>query len=291
MPSFAKRSSSPSSSTRKASPKRRGSVNQSSRPSSRTKRARRCRSSVERSLSYSRRPSEGSSISSPSRRIRLPVIRRCMTSVRSPSSPIRMYLPRRPRRTIVPPLTAAPSSCGVTGRDQRSSSTSSRKTRCPSTSGSSCRMTVSTSGSSGMPKFYWIVNLFLPGYRGQPPMVSSLAGAGVGAEVDLLQPVAREVGVHLRGRDVGVAEHLLHGAEVAAAGQKVGGEAVAQRVRAHPAGEAGVAGVALDDLVEALAGQRTTAEVDEELRLVAVADELRSAAAQVSVDRGDRLAA
>ncbi len=48
-PSRSKRSSSPESSIRKASPNRRGSVNQSSRPSSRTKRARRNRSSALRS--------------------------------------------------------------------------------------------------------------------------------------------------------------------------------------------------------------------------------------------------
>ena len=50
-PSFAKRAASPASSIRKASPKRRGSVNQTSRPSSSTKRARRWRSEVERSPS------------------------------------------------------------------------------------------------------------------------------------------------------------------------------------------------------------------------------------------------
>src|SRR6476646_5396835 len=272
-PSLAKRSSSFSSASRNASPKRRGSVNQSSRPSSRTKRARRCRSSVERSLSYRRRPSEGSSTSSPSRRIRLPVIRRCMTSVRPPSRCTRMYLPRRPSRSIVLPETASPSCSGGTGRDQLGSSTSSRSIRCPSTSGSSCLTTVSTSGSSGIPEFYL------------------LGGAGVRLEVDLLEAFAREVRVHLGRRDVGVTEHLLHGAKVAAAGEQVGGEAVAQRVRAHLAGEAGVARVALDDLVEPLAGQRPAAEVDEQLRLVAVADQLRPAAAQIAVDRRDRLPA
>ena len=72
--------------------------------------------------------------------------------------------------------------------------------------------------------------------------------------------------MYIWGRgDVGVAEHLLDGTQVAATGEQVGGEAVAQGVRAHTAGEAGVAGVALDDLVEALAGQRPTAEVDEQL--------------------------
>src|SRR3954454_13655935 len=215
-----------------------------------------------------------------------------MTSVRSSSRPMRMYLPRRPRRSIVLPLTAAPRSCGGTGRDQRGSSTSSCSIRRPPTSGSSCRTTVSTSGSSGMPEFYFTAAFVLcTPHREQRTNAAaiSVAGAGVGAEVDLLEAVAREVRVHLRGGDVGVAEHLLDGAEVAAAGEQVGGEAVAQGMRAHLAGEAGVAGVALDDLVEPLAGQRAAAEVDEEPRLVAVADQLRAAAAQVAVDRGDRL--
>ena len=81
-------------------------------------------------------------------------------------------------------------------------------------------------------------------------------GPRVGLEVDLLDPVGREVGVDLGRRDVGVAEHLLDRAQVAAAGEQVGGEAVAQRVRAHPVVEAGRPGVALDDLVEALPGER-----------------------------------
>ena len=38
--------------------------------------------------------------------------------------------------------------------------------------------------------------------------------------------------------------------------------------------EAGRAGVTLDDLVEALAAQRPAAEVDEEPRLVTIADQL-----------------
>src|SRR4029077_10191739 len=118
---------------------------------------------------------------------------------------------------------------------------------------------------------------------------SVLARPGVGLEVDLLEAVAGEVRVHLGGGDVGVAEHLLDGAQVATAGEQVGGEAVAQGVRAHLAREPGVAGVALDDLVETLAGQRPAAEVDEQLRLVALPDQLRPAAAQVGGDRRDRL--
>ena len=59
------------------------------------------------------------------------------------------------------------------------------------------------------------------------------------AEVDLLELLAGEVRVELGGRDVGVAKHLLHGAQVAASGEQVGGEAVAQRMRAEAAREPG----------------------------------------------------
>src|SRR4249919_2997371 len=203
-------------------------------------------------------PSDGSTFSSPSTRTRLPVIRRCMTRVWPPSSSSSRYLPRLPSPSIVLPATALSTVAAGTGRVQRSSSTSSRSIARPSISGSSWRQTVSTSGSSGIAQFY--IN------GGGTP--SAHLRPGMGVEVDLLELFAREVGVHLGGRDVGVAEHLLHGAQVTAAGEQVGGEAVAQRVRAELAGEAGLAGVALDDLVEALAAKRAAAEVDEELRLV-----------------------
>src|SRR6188472_357652 len=297
-PSLMKRSSSFASSIRKASPKRRGSVNQTSRPSSSVKRARRCRSDVERSASYSRRPSEGSSLLSPSTRTKLPVIRRCMTSVRAPSSASSRYFPRRPNPSIVAPSTAASSLAGDMGRHQRASRTSSPSIRCPVSSGSSWRQTVSTSGNSGTRQFYPIAVVFLSVIRKEvrphgPGWHLLLAGGGarVGLEVRLLQALAREVGVELGGGDVGVAEHLLDGAQVAATREQVGGEAVAQGVWAHLACQAGIAGVALDDFVEALATQRAAAEVDEELRLVAVADQLRPAAAEVTGDRRDRLAA
>src|SRR4051794_29410914 len=160
-----------------------------------------------------------------------------MTRGCSRSSSSSRYLPRRPRPRIVRPPIASPSSSGGTGRDQRPSNTSSRRIRRPRSSGSSWRATVSTSGSSGIPEFY------------------SIGGAGMGPEVDVLELLAGEVRVHLGRRDVGVSEHLLDCAQVAAAGEQVRGEAVAQRVRAHSTGEAGVAGMALDYFVEALAGQ------------------------------------
>jgi hypothetical protein len=71
-------------------------------------------------------------------------------------------------------------------------------------------------------------------------------------EVHVAQPVGREVGVDLSGPDVGVTEHLLERAQVAAARQQMGGERVAQRVGAHALRQPGAAGVGLDDPVQAL---------------------------------------
>jgi hypothetical protein len=96
------------------------------------------------------------------------------------------------------------------------------------------------------------------------------------------------VRVELRGGDVGVAEHLLQGAQVAAAGEEMGREGVAQRVRAHLVGEPGRGGVALDDLVEALAREPGPAPVHEQLRLPAVADQARPAALEVDRERAGR---
>ena len=53
----------------------------------------------------------------------------------------------------------------------------------------------------------------------------------MGLEVGLLQLLARQVGVELGGREVGVPEHLLHRAKVAASREQVGGERVTERVR------------------------------------------------------------
>ncbi len=49
--------------------------------------------------------------------------------------------------------------------------------------------------------------------------------------VDLLQPLARDVRVNLRGRDVRMAEQQLHDAQVGAVVQQVRRERVAQRMR------------------------------------------------------------
>src|SRR5204863_10113383 len=53
----------------------------------------------------------------------------------------------------------------------------------------------------------------------------------MGLVVDTAQALAADVGVDLRGSQVGVAEQLLHGPEVGAPVEQMGGEGVAQGVR------------------------------------------------------------
>ena len=48
------------------------------------------------------------------------------------------------------------------------------------------------------------------------------------------QPLALDMGIDLRRRDVGVAEHLLHAAQIGAAVEQMAGEGMAQHVRRQP---------------------------------------------------------
>ena len=70
------------------------------------------------------------------------------------------------------------------------------------------------------------------------------------------QPFLQHMGVNLRGGDVGVAEQLLHGAQVGAVLQKVAGKGVAQHVRRYlRGGNAGPRGQPLQFARENLARQ------------------------------------
>src|SRR5215208_37398 len=82
--------------------------------------------------------------------------------------------------------------------------------------------------------------------------------------VDGAQVLAVDVGVDLRRGDVGVAEHLLHGAQVGAALQQVGGEGVAERVGRDVLLDSGSLDVLLQDLPGAHAGEGRAAGVEQQ---------------------------
>src|SRR3954451_8324191 len=137
------------------------------------------------------------------------------------------------------------------------------------------------SGSAPAPQASRTITNARRGPSTGPIPAASGSGARVRLEVDVLQAVAREMRVELSGGDVGVAEHLLDRAEVAAAGEQVRRERVPERVRRHAVGEAGGRRVPADDLVEALAGERLAAEVDEQVRDDPAVHQRRAAAVQV----------
>src|SRR5258705_9938681 len=106
-------------------------------------------------------------------------------------------------------------------------------------------------------------------------------------------PLLQHVGVNLRRREIGVAEHHLDGAEVGAALEQVRRERMPQHVRAERRGDAGAAPVRLQDLPEADARQPRPAapRVHEEPRTRALAEQRRPAVAQVAPDPRRRLVA
>src|SRR3989337_2639228 len=96
-----------------------------------------------------------------------------------------------------------------------------------------------------------------------------LLSARVGPLVDLPEVVARQVGVDLGGRDVGVTQHLLDVPQGHAATKHVGGEGVAQGVRGYVLAQVRGPGVALEDEPEALSGETLAAPVEEQRLLAA----------------------
>src|SRR2546423_5646945 len=82
--------------------------------------------------------------------------------------------------------------------------------------------------------------------------------------VDLTQPVDRHTGVDLGGRGRTVTEQLLHGADVGAAVEQVGGEGMTQGVRGDAAAQAGAFGDRDQYGPCALAGQAAAGGVEEQ---------------------------
>src|ERR1700735_3461944 len=72
--------------------------------------------------------------------------------------------------------------------------------------------------------------------------------------------------VNLRGRDVAMTEHLLHGAQVGAALEQMRGEAMPQCVRADPCESRIVGGPSFERLEKSLPGHRAAEPSDEHRR-------------------------
>ena len=112
-----------------------------------------------------------------------------------------------------------------------------------------------------------------------------LSGMRVGREVRLAATSIGDVRVSLRRREVGVAEHLLHGAEVGPSLEQVRREGVAEEVGVDALGlEPCLRGELAQDQERAGAGQRPAAGVEEQVGPVA-AVEVRSAERQVAAYR------
>lgn len=80
------------------------------------------------------------------------------------------------------------------------------------------------------------------------------------------EAVTVNMGVNLSGGDIGVAEHHLDGAQVRTTRQQVGGEGMAQHVRADFSADPGALGCLPDDLPEAVSGHCCSAIGAEQYR-------------------------
>src|SRR5260370_33249423 len=85
--------------------------------------------------------------------------------------------------------------------------------------------------------------------------------------MDLAQMATREMRINLGGRDVAMAEHLLHRAQDRAALQQMGRVAMPQRVRAHPTQTSIALGPSLALLAESLA-RHCMAQTDRQHRRI-----------------------
>src|SRR5438046_3235083 len=128
-------------------------------------------------------------------------------------------------------------------------------------------------------------------HLGSSSMSSLLASVGVRSEVQLTTPPIGYVGVELGGCEVGVAEHLLDGAQVGSPLEEVRGERVAQQVRVHARRlEPGGRGEAAQDQEGAGAGQAAALRVEKQLGSMALV-EVGPATGEVAAQRLDGFAA
>ena len=75
--------------------------------------------------------------------------------------------------------------------------------------------------------------------------------------MDLSEPCVGNMGVNLRGADVGVTEKLLNNSKVGSVVQQMSGKTVAEHVRGDIAADAGELNALLDSKPESHAGERS----------------------------------
>src|SRR5713101_5340682 len=92
-------------------------------------------------------------------------------------------------------------------------------------------------------------------------------GSWMKRAMDLAQMAFGQMGVNLGGRDIAVAEHLLHRAQIGAAFEQMSRKAVAQGVGTHPAQTAIVRSPTLESLEERLPRHRLAEAADEDRRV------------------------
>src|SRR5262249_22767122 len=94
--------------------------------------------------------------------------------------------------------------------------------------------------------------------------LSSTSRARMGAAIDLEQVLSVDRGVDLRGRQRGVTEQFLDGAQIAAARQQVRGERMTQRMRRRAVGQRKRAAQPLHGELHDSRRQRTAARAAEQ---------------------------
>ena len=107
-----------------------------------------------------------------------------------------------------------------------------------------------------------------PGHAGRSP--EARRRPRMGGAIRGPQPRRRDVRVDLGRRQAAVPEQLLDDPQVRPAVEEVGGEAVAQRVRRHPDGQAGPPPQALEAEAQAARAERGPEMVQEQLRRLGV---------------------
>ena len=109
--------------------------------------------------------------------------------------------------------------------------------------------------------------------------------SGVKFFMDRVESLLIDVGIDLRGGDIGMAEQFLNDAQVSATAEQVGSEAVTQEVRVQADRQSGGRGPVFDDLPRALGGQTATVNADKEMTSGFRSDETRSSLCEIVAQR------